>query len=58
MVDGAADDLGLVWSEGRYVISPLIEKGKGRVARLRGYGNAISPWVAKAFIEAVMEGKQ
>ena len=32
-----------------------IEKGKGRVARLRGYGNAIVAEVATNWIEAYLE---
>jgi DNA (cytosine-5)-methyltransferase 1 len=36
-------------------IFPLVNGATGRVALLRGAGNAISPWVAKAFIESVMD---
>lgn len=31
---------------------PLAHGIPGRVGRLRGYGNAINPWVAAAFIRA------
>lgn len=57
MADELAADLGCVWnpSSGKYTISPLIEKGKGRVMRLRGYGNAIVAEVAIAFIESYLE---
>ena len=50
-------DLGCVrdQSSGRYTISPLIEKGKARVARLRGYGNAIVAEVAVAWIESYLD---
>jgi len=57
VADVTAADLGYLWdqSSGRYTISPLIEKGKGRVARLRGYGNAITAEVAIAFISSYLE---
>jgi len=57
MADELAADLGCVrdQSSGKYTISPLIEKGKGRVMRLRGYGNAIVAEVAIAFIESYLE---
>jgi DNA (cytosine-5)-methyltransferase 1 len=62
VVEAINDSLGLVrdQSSGRYTISPLIEKGKGkgRVARLRGYGNAIVAEVAIAFIESYLELNQ
>lgn len=56
LADGLAADLGCVrdQSSGRYAISPLIEKGKGRVSRLRGYGNAIVAEVAVAWIESYL----
>ena len=38
-----------------WVFAPLIEKGKARVGRLKGYGNAICAPQAQAFIEAFME---
>ena len=37
---------------------PLSPKGKGRVALLRGYGNAIVPQVAALFVRATMEAPQ
>jgi hypothetical protein len=40
---------------GRFTISPLIEKGKARVMLIRGFGNAIVPEVAIAFIESYLE---
>ena len=60
MADELAADLGCVrdQSSGRYTISPLIEKGKGRVARLRGYGNAIVAEVAVKWIEAYLSESQ
>lgn len=60
MADGLAADLGCVrdQSSGRYTISPLIEKGKGRVARLRGYGNAIVAEVAVKWIEAYLSNNE
>lgn len=56
MADELAADLGCVrdQSSGRYTISPLIEKGKGRVSRLRGYGNAIVAEVAVKWIESYL----
>jgi len=36
-------------------IFPLADGTPGRVALLRGAGNAISPWVAQAFIESYLE---
>ena len=35
---------------------PLADGTPGRVALLRGIGNAISPWPAKAFIESYLDG--
>lgn len=57
MADELAADLGCVrdQSSGHYTISPLIEKGKARVARLRGYGNAIVAEVATKWIEAYLD---
>jgi len=63
VVDGTAGDLGLVrlssypdrTHEERLVYAPLIQKGKARVGRLRGYGNAIVAQQAAAFITAYME---
>ena len=46
--------------EEAYVFAPLVARGKNRVGRLRGYGNAIKPPVAAEFIKAyveVMEGR-
>jgi len=59
MADELAADLGCVrdQSSGRYTISPLIEKGKGRVARLRGYGNAIVAEVAVKWIESYLDNQ-
>ena len=37
------------------MFSPLAKDEPARVARLRGYGNAIIPPVAAAFIQAVMQ---
>ncbi|HUW75271.1 MAG TPA: hypothetical protein VMV70_01205, partial [Gallionella sp.] len=62
MADGLSDSLGLVRllsypnrpHEERLIYSPLIQKGKARVGRLRGYGNAIVPEVAQAFIESYL----
>ena len=63
LVDGFAGDLGLVRlvsypdrpHEERIIYSPLIQKGKARVMRLRGYGNAIVAPQATAFIQAYGE---
>jgi len=63
LVDGFAGELGLVRlvsypdrpHEERIIYSPLIQKGKARVMRLRGYGNAIVAPRAIAFVEAYME---
>ena len=63
MVDGISVDLGLVRlanypdrpHEESVVTFPLIAKGRKRVGRLRGYGNAIVPQVAAAFLSAYLE---
>lgn len=63
IADGIAGDLGLVRLESypdhphkeRIIYAPLIQKGKARVGRLRGYGNAIVCPVATEFIRAYME---
>jgi len=57
VADVTAADLGYLWdqSSGRYTISPLIEKGRGRVVRLRGYGNAIVPEVAIEWIKSYLD---
>ena len=53
--DGLLDSLGYSRDGDRYILSPLIQKTKNRVMRLRGYGNAISPQVAAQVIGAYME---
>jgi DNA (cytosine-5)-methyltransferase 1 len=61
LADGVAGDLGLVRLESypgrpheeRIAFSPLIQKGKARVGRLRGYGNCIVAPQAIEFITAV-----
>jgi len=54
--DGLASELGLVRHEGgAQIFSPLIQKTRNRVGRLRGYGDAIVAPVAEAFIRAYME---
>ena len=63
MADGLAGELGLVRLESypgrpheeRIIYSPLIQKGKARVMRLRGYGNSIVAPQATEFIEAYMK---
>ena len=57
VADVTAADLGYLWDQsgGRYTISPLIEKGRGRVVRLRGYGNAIVPEVAIEWIKSYLD---
>ena len=63
LADGTPDVLGLVRLESypgrpheeRLIISPLIQKGKARVGRLRGYGNCIVAPQAEEFIRAYME---
>jgi len=60
--DGFSNDLGLVRlqsysnhsHEERLAYAPLIQKGKARVMRLKGYGNAIVPQLAVEFIKAYM----
>ena len=50
-----AADLGCVrLAGGKEVFFPLIQKGKNRVGRLRGYGNALCAETAIAFIEAYL----
>ena len=54
MVDGLSNDL----VRGGAIVSaayPLAKNQERRVMRLRGYGNAIVPQVAAAWIEAVIE---
>jgi DNA (cytosine-5)-methyltransferase 1 len=57
LVDEYSADLGyfLLPGGGEYGFSPLIEKGKARVGRLRLYGDAIVVTVAEMFIRAYME---
>ena len=65
LADGIASDLGLMrlqhhpghqdQEEEIFIYAPLIAKGKKRVGRLRGYGNAICAPVAEAFIRSYME---
>jgi DNA (cytosine-5)-methyltransferase 1 len=63
VADGTADHLGLTCIESAggdeegiaWVFAPLIQKGKARVGRLKGYGNAIVSYQAQVFIEAFME---
>ncbi len=59
VADGIPDGMGLVRHGDRFVVSTLIQKSKNRVGRLKGYGNAIVPQVAAAFIQAYLgkEGK-
>lgn len=68
LADGLSSDLGLVRLESypdrpheeRLVYAPLIQKGKARVGRLRGYGNAIVPQVAAEVLRswlATMESR-
>jgi hypothetical protein len=60
VADGLAGDLGLVRLAShpdrphaeRVIYAPLIQKGKARRMRLKGYGNAIVGPQAVAFIEA------
>jgi hypothetical protein len=42
-------------ASGKEVFFPLTTKGKNRVGRLRGYGNALCAPVAEGFIRAYME---
>ena len=66
LADGSSCDLGLVRlssypdrpHEERLIYAPLIQKGKARVGRLRGYGNAIVPQVAAAFIQAYLDAER
>jgi len=63
LADGLAGELGLVRlisypdrpHEERIIYAPLIQKGKARVMRLKGYGNAIVAPQATEFIKAYME---
>ena len=63
MADGLSDSLGYVRlqshpgrpNEERIAFFPLIQKGKNRVMRLKGYGNAIVPQQAAEFILAFIE---
>lgn len=51
-----SDSLGLVCDEsGQSFVSPLIQKAKSRVLRLKGYGNSIVPQVAAEVIRAALE---
>jgi len=52
---GIPGGVGLMRYGDRFIISPLIQKGKNRVGRLRGYGNAIVPQVAAELVKAYME---
>ena len=56
LADGLSDpgvDAGWLQSDG--TVFPICPKFKGRVDLLRGFGNAINPWVAKIFIETAMQ---
>jgi DNA (cytosine-5)-methyltransferase 1 len=55
MADELSDSLGYRRDGDRYILSPLIQKTKNRVMRLRGYGNAINVSIAQAFIEASVD---
>jgi DNA (cytosine-5)-methyltransferase 1 len=63
VADGLSDELGLVRFAGypphqdkeALIFSPLVAKGRNRVGRLRGYGNAIVPPLAATFIRIFME---
>ncbi len=55
VADGIPDGMGLVCYGDRFIVPPLLQKGKNRVGRLRGYGNAIVPQVAAEFIQSYME---
>jgi DNA (cytosine-5)-methyltransferase 1 len=63
VADGLPDGLGLVRLAShpdrphaeRLIHAPLIKKGKARVMRLRGYGNAIVPQVAAEVVGAYLE---
>ncbi len=55
LAPGLSDSLGLVRDEnGQGFVSPLIQKAKARVLRLKGYGNSIVPQVAAEVIKAWM----
>lgn len=54
LVDGLPDLLGYVRTETGGILSPLVAGGLARIARLRGYGNAIVPQVAAEFIRACL----
>ncbi len=55
MAAGVSDSLGYVRTGDGYTLSPLIQGGKSRVGRLRGYGNSINVQAGAAFIAAFME---
>ena len=63
LAHGSAGELGLVRlasrpdrpHEERIIHAPIIQKGKARAMRLRGYGNAIVAPQAAAFIRAYLE---
>ena len=58
VADGLPAELGYVRdpsAEGQAYLSPLITGATNRVGRLRGYGNAINPYVAATFINASVE---
>lgn len=65
LADGLAGQLGLVRlasypdrpTEERLIYAPLIQKGKARAGRLRGYGNAICAPQAAAFIQAFLQAE-
>ena len=52
LVAGLPESLDLGWIESSF---PLAGKVPGRVGLLRGYGNAIAPQVAAAFLRAVLQ---
>ncbi len=53
LAPGLSDSLGFVCDEsGQSFVSPLIQKAKARVLRLKGYGNSIVPQVAAEVIKA------
>jgi hypothetical protein len=57
LVDGSPADLGYFLLPGGrgFAFSPLIEKGRERVGRLRLYGDAICVPAAAQFIAAYLE---
>lgn len=57
LADGLPAGLGGMWVEGAGVHPLAVEKVEGRVGLLRGFGNAIVPEVAAAFIRAYRECK-